>query len=71
VFDDKRNSEDVVMLTKTLVVIMNESLFSMKNRCPQEEFDAYKRAIGGIMAEIYIRLLDPIYFKYPELKPSD
>jgi hypothetical protein len=38
---------------------------------PAEEFKAYRRAVGGVMGEIVLEILNPLYKAHPSLKPTE
>jgi hypothetical protein len=37
---------------------------------PSDELDRYKQIIGGVMGEIHIEILTPIYEQYDDLMPD-
>jgi hypothetical protein len=49
---------------------MNDFLYELRESCKEEEYIEYRRGIGGIMAEIYIRIREPIYKLHPDLDPE-
>lgn len=50
---------------------LNESVAGVMNDCPEDEFAKYRRAVGAIMAEVLLQVLNPIYKEHPSLKPED
>jgi len=48
---------------------LNGSVAQVLTECPPEEFKAYRKAVGTIMGEILLNVLNPIYEKHPSLKP--
>ena len=48
---------------------MNKSLTDVMGVCPDAEFQEYKHGVGGVMAEIYIRIRSKIYEQHPDLEP--
>jgi hypothetical protein len=62
-----------VKLSKTLLhcgAEINESIRFVQSNCTDQEFKAYRKAMGKIMGEIYDEGLKPIYNKHPDLKPE-
>jgi hypothetical protein len=39
--------------------------------CSQEESTAYRRAVGRVLGEILLEILNPLYLKHPSLKPPE
>lgn len=48
---------------------LNESVALTRENCPSKEFEAYRAAVGVIMGEILLGVLNPLYSKHPSLKP--
>jgi hypothetical protein len=49
---------------------LNNSLYRWEGKCKTDEYKTYKRAVGGVMAEIYILILDELYSLFPEFEPK-
>jgi hypothetical protein len=45
------------------------SLETVQQRCPQEEYRAYKKAVGRVVGALLFEILEPLYEKNPALKP--
>ena len=67
VFADKKVAVDVLSAMDKVIGQLNESLVEIRDTCPDPEFVEYRRAVGGVMAEIYIRIREKIYLLYPDL----
>jgi hypothetical protein len=50
---------------------LNSSVIAVKEKCPSEELRAYRLAVGHIMAEMLLEVLNPLYAEHPSLKPSE
>lgn len=50
---------------------LNNSIFPVMENCSTEEFKRYRRAVGAIMAEILLQIMNPLYAKHPDLKPPE
>lgn len=46
---------------------LNESLLDARERCSDEEFQWYRRAVGKILGEMLLEVLNPIWADHPEL----
>ena len=49
---------------------LNQSIFLVQDRVTAEELALYRRAVGRIMGEILLEVLNPLYQEHPELKPD-
>ena len=43
----------------------------MRAELPPAEFGTYGRAVGTILADIIMEVLDPLYAEHPDLKPPE
>jgi RNase P/RNase MRP subunit p29 len=68
-FMNKDTAKEVLGVMNQVVDKMNKSLTSIRGECSDAEFQEYKYGVGGVMAEIYIRIRSKIYEKYPDLEP--
>ena len=50
---------------------LNESIEAVKSNCAPEEFSVYRRRIGTLVNSIFEEILEPIYARHPELKPTE
>ena len=50
---------------------LNESTTIVQELSSSEEFNVYRRAAGGVMGEIVLEVLNPLYSLHPELKPPE
>lgn len=48
---------------------LGASVADVRASCPDEEFVNYRRAVGRIMAEMLLTIMNPIYAIHPMLKP--
>jgi hypothetical protein len=49
---------------------LDRSVQLVKETSPEEEFKRYRSIVGDIMADMLIRVMNPIIADYPELKPK-
>lgn len=49
---------------------LNRSIFLVKDNCTEDEFNAYLLAVGGIMGDMYFKIMRSIQAEYPELEPE-
>lgn len=48
---------------------LNESLELVRARCSQQEYEAYKEAVGKVMTRLLFDVVEPLYERNPSLKP--
>ncbi len=56
-------------LSQRVTAQLNESVAQVRDECGAEELHAYRRAVGKVMGEILLEVLNPLYAEHPELKP--
>jgi hypothetical protein len=59
-------------ISETMIEIsgrLDRSITTVKERCSSEEFETYRRAIGRILGEMLLEVLNPLYAEHPALKP--
>jgi len=47
------------------------SVATVRDRCPESELIAYRRAIGQVMGEMWVAVLRPILAAHPDLTPPE
>ena len=50
---------------------LNASLKLVQQRCSEDEFKEYRRAIGLVMGEMTTEVLMPLYKEHPDLEPPE
>ena len=50
---------------------LDQSVRRMRAELPPAEFGTYGRAVGTILADIIMEVLDPLYAEHPDLKPPE
>jgi hypothetical protein len=68
---NKSTAAEVEKMLRECSDILNESIRRVMETCPEEEFKAYRRIIGRIMADVYLDVLQAIHRAYPELEPEE
>jgi len=48
---------------------LNETLRSIKEACPDEEFRKYRFGFANAMAAVFLEVLEPIFKEHPSLEP--
>lgn len=50
---------------------LDASVLLVKENCTEEELNVYRKAIGKVMGELLIQVMNPLYRSHPEIKPSE
>jgi hypothetical protein len=50
---------------------LNKMLFTVRERCSDDEFKALRRGVGYVMSELQDRITDPVYREHPDLIPPE
>lgn len=66
---DEAVASEINALMLDISARLNESTRIVKEICDEEDFKIYRSAVGKIMMEILFEALNPLYAKYPSLKP--
>jgi hypothetical protein len=48
---------------------LDGSIATVRDQCSPEEFAVYRRAVGRIMGEMLLEVLNPLYAEHSSLKP--
>jgi hypothetical protein len=68
---DKETAIAVVKHIDALIEAANEALYVVNNQAPVEVRQRFQQVLGTAIAEIDLELLEPIYKRFPELRPPD
>ncbi len=49
---------------------LNELVARAQVVCPESEYSNFRLAIGKIMGEMLLEVMNPLYAQYPDLKPE-
>jgi hypothetical protein len=69
-FENRESAQRVLRTMDAVVETLENSLYALKEKCSETEYAEYKLAVGGIMAEMYIRAISKIYSDFPDLEPG-
>jgi hypothetical protein len=48
---------------------LDSSLIAVRESCSPEEFKTYRRAVGKILGEMLLEVMNPLYKQHPSLEP--
>lgn len=66
---DKDTALKLSKLADELLEKAAELLDVVNNSCPKEERSGFHAALGTVIGEIDLEILEPIYKQYPEWRP--
>ena len=70
-FEDKTVARDVSELMLEIGKKLDASLAQVQKSGGVAEFERYREVVGQVMGEILLEVMNPIYSRHPELKPSE
>jgi len=68
---NKDVAEKISLLMLEFGSRIDESLSVVKQQCGDEEFANYRKAVGKVIGEMLISVMNPIYKEHPDLKPKE
>lgn len=68
---NKDTAAEVEKMMRQCSETLNESIWRVMETCPDDEFQAYRQAVGRIMGWIYLDVRRPIHHQYPDLEPEE
>lgn len=63
-------AEKISILMMQINAQLNDSIALVRDNCTQEEFDSYRRGAAKVMAEILLKIVNPLYSENPALMPE-
>jgi hypothetical protein len=49
---------------------LDDSVRLVMESCSEDEFHTYRRAVGKVMGEMLLEIMNPIYREHPDLLPE-
>jgi hypothetical protein len=49
---------------------LDDSVRLVMESCPEEELRVYRLAVGRIMGEMLLEIMNPLYHEHPDLRPE-
>lgn len=50
--------------------LLLDSMSVVEQRCPRDEYAAYKRAVGRVVSQMLSEIIEPLFERNPSLKPE-
>ena len=70
-FKDKQVAREISQLMLDVGARLDESLAMVQAKGNADEFQQYKQVVASIMGEMLLEVMNPIFLRYPDLKPSE
>lgn len=67
---NKDEAEKLSVLLLQLVAKLDESAAFVRDKDTKENWDKYRQAVGRAMGEICLEFEEPLWKRFPELKPE-
>ena len=68
---EKNVAKEISQLMLEYGAKLDASVALVKEECSVEEFNVYRKAVGKIMGYMLLDVMNPLYEKHPDLKPSE
>jgi hypothetical protein len=68
---DRSTADKINTLMHEFSARLDTSLLEVMDSCPDSEFKEYRFAIGKIMGDMLLDVMNPIYKQHPSLKPKE
>jgi|HubBroStandDraft_5_1064220.scaffolds.fasta_scaffold2847277_1 hypothetical protein len=67
--ESKFIAKQISELMQDCTAQLDGSVALVRDKCSAEELHIYRRAVGKVMGEILLEVLNPLYAKHPTLRP--
>lgn len=67
---NKEVAEQVLTTMHECSGALDRSVRVVKETCSEEEFKAYRKAIGQVMGTMYFEVYQPLFRCFPDLEPE-
>jgi hypothetical protein len=67
---DRALAQEVSACMLECTAKLNDLIAHAQVVCPDSEYPQFRLAIGRVMGEILLEVMNPLYVEHPELKPD-
>ena len=67
--EDPNVARQIAEILQDCTARLDKSVAVVKDGCGPEELKIYRMAVGKVMGEILLEVINPLYAKHPSLKP--
>ena len=68
---NKKIAKEVSDLMLSIGDKLDGSVALVKEECDQEDFKKYRLAVGKVLGEMLLEIMNPIYDEHPDIKPVE
>jgi hypothetical protein len=68
---NQETAREVEAAMRQCSAILDQSIRRVMDTCSDKEFKKYRIAVGTIMADLYLKVMQPIHQRYPDLEPPE
>ena len=68
---DEATAREIIKVSIRGMALFDQLLETLRTRLPLQEYEIHKRRIAGVMTEISVELMSPIYTDQPLTEPGD
>jgi hypothetical protein len=68
---DKKEAEELSILLMQVSGKLDQSVRFVMDKDTQENFESYRSNAGKVMGELFLEMLQPLWDRYPELRPVE
>ncbi|WP_444935805.1 hypothetical protein ACJJIW_16870 [Microbulbifer sp. JMSA004] len=67
----KEVAGEIVSLMLEFGARLDQSVALVQDNCSKDELVSYRRAVGKLMGNMLLDIMNPIFNEHPELKPDE
>jgi hypothetical protein len=67
---DKQTASEIGNRVLEVNRLLNEAVSIAHARCPTAEFSAFRLAVGQVLGELLLTIVNPLYQEHPDIKPE-
>jgi hypothetical protein len=68
---NKKIAKEISDLMLSFGAKLDGSVAMVKEECDEEDFKKYRLAVGKILGEMLLEVMNPIYKDHPDIKPPE
>ncbi|WP_157959166.1 hypothetical protein [Marinomonas shanghaiensis] len=68
---NKTEAEELSILLMQVSGKLDQSVRFVMDKDTKENFESYRSSAGKVMGELFLEMLQPLWVRYPELRPKE
>ena len=69
--ENKEIAKEIGKLMLEYGARLDASVALVRDHCTDDELRQYRKAVGKIMGEMLLEIMNPLYARHPDLKPKE